>query len=640
MGKGTIISGGTDGFYQVQINFNQEAYTARIVAFDATIAQYDVEIAAWTGDAAGLAALELGKASAEVSKAYLIANTPSDETVGAWCADITEDLSGEVGTIEIPGESGTYNIQPGHEANAVYDAARDGQLVPTIAMTSAAAFYNLAMLPGWQKWMPTYRYGVISGLSGDTCTVTLEAAISSQQGIDVNQNTVLSGVSIEYMNCNGSAFEDGDSVLVQFVGQDFAAPKVIGFKEWPQRCGGNFLYCEYDTSCFVWDLETNAYPTIVRNNDGDLVTSWPALISDISNFINSFTTISTAAINTEQIKPIAGPVIIPTVTEGSESGCYLYETGPDDETKEIVGWDINGPANEDATNYLYQRTLKEPHLEIAYVRSWVDTRTRPFSTGNIVSRGVYAGPLSYKITSASSVGGVRARTISTTYEDESYEAYGQPPLPSPPFTPPCTSAEIPSMVSQAGEQEIIQTFSIKSPFSDLSTVNIEIEETSYVLCTSVYLYGGNWIGTNSCTVSSIKEELVNEKYYVATGILGNLTIPYMVVFYHEDISVDKYPERAAGMITPISNSAIETKCNGVICTMNDIAWGTPSSVEKSSIVKVFSQKAGEDESVDPMNLNPFGIGENSSLTTAMTDFFTACSVTNAAGVSLTFLNKE
>jgi hypothetical protein len=238
MGKGTILSGGTDGQYQVQVNYDQTAYDARVAALDATIAQYEAEIVAWTGDDAGLAALELGKASAEVSKAYLVANMPADETISAWCADLTEDLAGAVGTIEIPGESVNFNIQPG--SAAAYSAARDGQLVPTISQTPAAAFYNLAMLPGWQKWMPNYRYGVISDLSGDVCTVTLDAATSSQQGIDVNQDTVLSSVAIDYMDCNGTAFEDGDSVLVQFTGQDFASPKVIGFKDNPKPCSSGF----------------------------------------------------------------------------------------------------------------------------------------------------------------------------------------------------------------------------------------------------------------------------------------------------------------------------------------------------------------------------------------------------------------
>ena len=89
--------------------------------------------------------------SFQLRKSYLIGNTPSDPIVNAWCADLTEDLSGEIGTIEVPGERGTVLIQPGYGGNAVYDSSRDGQLQPLIACPAAQVFYNLAMLPGWQK---------------------------------------------------------------------------------------------------------------------------------------------------------------------------------------------------------------------------------------------------------------------------------------------------------------------------------------------------------------------------------------------------------------------------------------------------------------------------------------------------------
>ncbi|KKM27868.1 hypothetical protein LCGC14_1570450, partial [marine sediment metagenome] len=46
-----------------------------------------------------------------------------------WCADLTEDLSGDVGIIEVPGEQTARNIQPGYNANAVYSGSRDGQIL-------------------------------------------------------------------------------------------------------------------------------------------------------------------------------------------------------------------------------------------------------------------------------------------------------------------------------------------------------------------------------------------------------------------------------------------------------------------------------------------------------------------------------
>jgi hypothetical protein len=131
-----------------------------------------------------------------------------------------------------------------------------------MALTPAAAFYNLAMLPGWQKWKPTYRYGTITAIDGDTATLTLEAVTSTQQSLGVNQTSTLTNVPIEYMSCNGAAFEVGDEVLVKFTGQDWASPKIIGFKDNPVACeipfyirvkfngvvpeiGGERIYFEY-----------------------------------------------------------------------------------------------------------------------------------------------------------------------------------------------------------------------------------------------------------------------------------------------------------------------------------------------------------------------------------------------------------
>jgi len=48
--------------------------------------------------------------------------------------------------------------------------------------------------------------------------------------------TLLTAVSVEYMNCNAAAFMDGDEVIVEFTNQDFSQPKVIGFKDNPNDC--------------------------------------------------------------------------------------------------------------------------------------------------------------------------------------------------------------------------------------------------------------------------------------------------------------------------------------------------------------------------------------------------------------------
>ncbi|WGI23621.1 hypothetical protein QEN58_09650 [Halomonas alkaliantarctica] len=158
----------------------------------------------------------------------------------AWCADYTEDLSGEVATAEVPGEIGNVIIKPGFHGTA-WSAAADGAIQPTLASTPAATFYNLAMLPGWQKWRPTFRTASITSLDGDSCSITLDAATSSQQGLDVNAQASYSNVPILYMDCNGDAFEAGDKVLVAFAG-NVEGPTVVGFESNPSSCRSITIY--------------------------------------------------------------------------------------------------------------------------------------------------------------------------------------------------------------------------------------------------------------------------------------------------------------------------------------------------------------------------------------------------------------
>ena len=184
---------------------------------------------------------KLKKLSLEKRKEYLqnTDHVPEDFTTTAWCADYTTDLEGEVGVIEIGREKENgLNIQPGYDENAVFAADRDGQLVPLMAQTPEATFYNLAMLPGTQKWKPTYFYGEILEIDqdDDTCDVRLDNLNSSQQSLNIVQNTNLFDVPIEYMECNSQVFEEDDIVIVKFENYDFENPKVIGFKEEPRPC--------------------------------------------------------------------------------------------------------------------------------------------------------------------------------------------------------------------------------------------------------------------------------------------------------------------------------------------------------------------------------------------------------------------
>ena len=311
MGKGTIISHLGDGEYQVEINYTRDAYDQALTRLEGKISAYATAISEAEADSIEQRLFKLQKLSCEKRKEYLENNMPDDENINAWCADLTKDLAGEIGLIEVPGESVNFNVQPGHEDNAVYDSARDGQLMPSLIMTPAQNFYNLAMLPGWQKWMPTFRYATITSITGDLADVTLDSTESTQQNINVNQDTSLSNVDIEYMECNGSAFAVGDEVLIKFTSQDWNNPKIIGFKDNPEECGFR-LKCSFNGHTPV----SGGQSIILRYT-----------FSDSSEQEDTYT-IGADGINTENIQaitdPISGEVVDPEIFLSSSGGLYYY----------------------------------------------------------------------------------------------------------------------------------------------------------------------------------------------------------------------------------------------------------------------------------------------------------------------------
>lgn len=165
---------------------------------------------------------------------------PENPLVSALCIDAQPDVTGTIGTIELahetdPGLSRVW-IKAGYESGAEYAALEDGIIAPRAAMSPAQVFFNAAILPGIQKWRPTYRIGRIHDILGDVCAVQLEPAQSSALGLDVNLSTWLTAVPIQYRECNGAAFEEDDRVVVKFAG-DPLAPTVTGFADNPRLCG-------------------------------------------------------------------------------------------------------------------------------------------------------------------------------------------------------------------------------------------------------------------------------------------------------------------------------------------------------------------------------------------------------------------
>lgn len=180
------------------------------------------------------------KLSAEKRRNQLQA-VPKAYEFDAWCADYTETLAGQVGLIDVNDEGGTLPIiQPAYSNEAAYSQARDGALFPGLGQTGIQNYLNAALLPGVQKWLPRYRVGTISNIQNDTCRVQLDDARSSAQNLPINRQSVLEQVPIVYMNCNGSAFTDGDRVVVRFTQ---SGPLVVGFESEPVPCVVNDLIC-------------------------------------------------------------------------------------------------------------------------------------------------------------------------------------------------------------------------------------------------------------------------------------------------------------------------------------------------------------------------------------------------------------
>jgi len=297
MGRATVISGGTDGRYVIEMDYGLAQRDARVAKLDALLSELDdrktwqqgqvdgfqggldsfapemdaliVEYVALSNaapqDAAAIAAKrkQIDAKTAEIIKQQLwlgqaknaLAQTDLEikqatliraalmaleitEQRPAWCADLTEDAAGEVATIEVPGESALILIAP----QAPAPVAADGVLTAREIQSPAQVYWNAAVLPGWQKFKPTYRWGTITALddAADTASVALAPAVSSAQALDVNQAETLTDIPVEYMECNAAVFTVGDNVIVGFTGQDWAQPRVIGFLDNPKACATVF----------------------------------------------------------------------------------------------------------------------------------------------------------------------------------------------------------------------------------------------------------------------------------------------------------------------------------------------------------------------------------------------------------------
>lgn len=233
-----------------------EARSARAMELEGVAAQSRI----------ALQMLEAEKAQLERDRTALLA-VEVERTVNAWCVDLTENASGAVATVEVPGEPAQVLIAPGGRA----PAEADGRLLARGVMSPAQAFWNAAVLPGWQKFKPDYRTGTLTALDqvANRATVALDALTSSAQGLLVNQANTLVDVPVVYMTCNAQAFEVGDRVVVAFGGRDWTARTVVGFVTNPKPCLPNYVDVWFSVERGAWEVSgepTLAHGLCTRNN--------------------------------------------------------------------------------------------------------------------------------------------------------------------------------------------------------------------------------------------------------------------------------------------------------------------------------------------------------------------------------------
>lgn len=295
MGHAKIVSGGEDGSYRVKIDYGKSTKDLRLKSIDARLdalvdllatalddvnfsmldeaqAQADVEAAVEAYAAAASSppsilkeAVEKAAKAHEDALAILLEKKMKtaplllafealknedaqlkkdraywdglviEETVQAWCADLTENAAGDVATLEIPGENKLVLISPA----APKPVPEDGELTAREVQTPAQVFFNAAILPGWQKFKPSYRRGTITVVDADANTASVlldEQDTSSAQNLPINKFNTLVDVPVQYMECNARAFEVGDRCVVRFVDRDWKKPKVVGFVDHPKAC--------------------------------------------------------------------------------------------------------------------------------------------------------------------------------------------------------------------------------------------------------------------------------------------------------------------------------------------------------------------------------------------------------------------
>lgn len=258
MSKGIVTAGGDFGLYNIKKEISIDRLQFEAQRIIAQLAVLDSRLSAMSSDDSEYAFIKIQIASYDtryrnIKKIIDKITALNNKEYEVWCADLSEELSGCVSLIDVPLPDGTLsqNIRPGYFDKSPYDMERDGGLVSLINTNRLGAYYNWAILPGAQKWLPTYRFGKITAIDYDLniCSLTLDKARSKAQNLDINYQTNFEEVPIKYMECNAGAFDVDDNVLVEFQQQRWESPQVIGFKDNPQPCHFVFYLRPFFNGC-------------------------------------------------------------------------------------------------------------------------------------------------------------------------------------------------------------------------------------------------------------------------------------------------------------------------------------------------------------------------------------------------------
>jgi len=277
--QGNLISNyrnAADDEARAAIKISLDANTVELIGTDNELSSYDLKLERL--------AMQKGNADARVAQ---LAGVDTTDQRSVWCVEYNVDLDGQVGTIEIDAEQPQILIAPG---GAVYDPPADGVFTSRDVLSPEASFLNVALLPGVQKYSPTYRLGEITAVDAiaDVASVLLDDATSSAQDLDINQITDLINVPVEYLNCNAKAFELGDRVVVKFEGQSVSSPKVIGFESNPKPCetSAQIRFARIDTPNIDIVYAMRFFNMDDANNNGGVETPGDRIWNKMSSILS------------------------------------------------------------------------------------------------------------------------------------------------------------------------------------------------------------------------------------------------------------------------------------------------------------------------------------------------------------------